>query len=55
MSAADFQPRTQFGDIQFPSEMTHLRMQFRHHVHEYPHTPGGSASPNSPEPNASYE
>lgn len=38
MSVADDLFPTQFGDILFPSEMTHLRMQFRHHVHEYPHT-----------------
>lgn len=42
MSAADNLPRTQFGSVVFPSEVTRLRMQFRHHVHEYPHAPGGS-------------
>jgi hypothetical protein len=42
MSAHDNLPRTQFGDVQFPGEVTHLRLQYRHHVHEYPHSPGGS-------------
>jgi len=41
MSVADDLFPTQFGDIKFPSELTHLRMQFRNHVHEYPHTPLG--------------
>jgi hypothetical protein len=42
MSAHDGLPRTKFGDIEFPGEVTHLRLVFRHHVHEYPHSPGGS-------------
>lgn len=42
MSAFDFQPRHKFGDVEFPSSNTRVRLVFRHHVHEYPHSPGGS-------------
>lgn len=42
MSAFDFQPRHKFGDVEFPSANTRVRLVFRHHVHEYPHSPGGS-------------
>lgn len=42
MSAFDGLPRTKFGDIQFPGEIHRLRSVFRHHVFEYPHSPGGA-------------
>lgn len=42
MSAHDGLPRHKFGDVEFPSEVTRLRMVVRHHVHEYPHSPGGA-------------
>lgn len=42
MSAADTLPRTQFGDIAFPAATHVVHGHGRHHVHEYPHTPGGS-------------
>lgn len=42
MSAHDGLPRHRFGDIEFPGETTELHLQIRHHVHEYPHAPGGA-------------
>lgn len=42
MSAHDGLPRTKFGDVEFPGEVTDLQGEFRHHIHEYPHTPGGA-------------
>ncbi len=35
-------PQTQFGDIKFPGETHHVSLVLRHHVHEYPHSPGGN-------------
>ncbi len=40
-SAHDGLPRTSFGGIAFPGETHTLKGVFRHHIHEYPHTPGG--------------
>jgi prophage DNA circulation protein len=33
---------TQFGDIKFPAEKHMVHGTGRHHVHEYPHSPGGA-------------
>lgn len=41
-SAADGNPRTKFGDVEFPGEMMHLHLVGRYHIHEYAHTPGGA-------------
>lgn len=41
-SATTGMPRTKFGTIEFPSEMTRRTLVGRHFVHEYPHTPGGA-------------
>jgi prophage DNA circulation protein len=40
-TAQDGLPITQFGDIKFPGETHTVDGTGRHHVHEYPHTPGG--------------
>lgn len=42
-SAADYQPHTKFGNIEFPGEVWRLRLVGRHYVHLYPHQPGGAA------------
>jgi prophage DNA circulation protein len=34
-------PITQFGTIKFPGEQHTVNGEARHHIHEYPHTPGG--------------
>lgn len=34
--------RTQFGSLAFPGKVIERELVGRHHVHEYPHTPGGS-------------
>jgi len=34
-------PKTKFGDIEFPAPMVRLLGVGRHHIHEYPHSPGG--------------
>lgn len=41
-SAHDGLPRTKFGDIEFPGELHRVRSVLRHHVFEYPHSPGGA-------------
>ena len=34
-------PLAQFGDLVFPVSEVEMSSAIRHHVHEYPHTPGG--------------
>jgi len=41
-SAFDGLPRTQLGDIVFPAEVHDVDGEYRHHVHEYPHSDGGA-------------
>lgn len=41
-ASQDVYALTQFGDIYFPGETHHLDGKYRHHVHEYPHSPGGA-------------
>jgi hypothetical protein len=41
-TAAAGLPSTQFGDVKFPSEMTRLHFAGDHHIHKYPHSPGGA-------------
>lgn len=42
MSAHDNLPRSQFGSIIFPGEAHVVDGEYRHHIHEYPHSPGGA-------------
>lgn len=41
-TAASQLPRTRYGDVEFPSEVTDLTFVGRVHVHEYSHVPGGA-------------
>jgi len=35
-------PRASFGGVEFPVNRVSMKCSLRHHVHEYPHAPGGA-------------